>query len=164
MPGLDLNEPINWDEIEEFEGGTLDLSYDFVWDSANEEEDGGGNDTEEDDEHATDVEIEAREADVDQAGEAVVVEQTEEADIVGLGETNAGDEAEEAVQAFDSGTPVNIKRRRYYPPDIKRILYAMCLERSAPGMLKEGVTKSVANDMGVPLRVVQRAWHDGQRA
>nr|CAB3455595.1 unnamed protein product [Digitaria exilis] len=37
MPGLDLNEPINWDEIEEFEGGTLDLSYDFVWDSANEE-------------------------------------------------------------------------------------------------------------------------------
>ncbi|KAG0514119.1 hypothetical protein BDA96_10G162800 [Sorghum bicolor] len=62
----------------------------------------------------------------------------------------------------NEGTPANIKRRRYYPPDIKRILYAMCLERSAPGMLKEGVTKSVANDMGVPLRVVQRVWQEGK--
>jgi hypothetical protein len=38
----------------------------------------------------------------------------------------------------------------------------MCLERSAPGMLQEGVTKSVARDMGVPLRVVQRVWRDGK--
>jgi hypothetical protein len=38
----------------------------------------------------------------------------------------------------------------------------MCLERSAPGVLQEGVTKSVANDMGVPLRVVQRVWRDGK--
>jgi hypothetical protein len=29
-------------------------------------------------------------------------------------------------------------------------------------MLKEGVTKSVANDMGVPLRVVQRVWQEGK--
>ena len=28
--------------------------------------------------------------------------------------------------------------------------------------MKEGVTKSVANGMGVPLRVVQRVWLDGQ--
>jgi hypothetical protein len=41
-------------------------------------------------------------------------------------------------------------------------MYAMCLERTTPGMLKEGVTKSVANDMGVPLRVVQRVWRDGK--
>lgn len=34
-------------------------------------------------------------------------------------------------------------------------MYAMCLERTTPGVLKEGVTKSVASDMGVPLRVVQ---------
>jgi transposase-like protein len=60
------------------------------------------------------------------------------------------------------GTPANVKRRRYYPPDIKRILYAMCLERSAPGILQEGVTKSVARDMGVSLRVVQRVWRDGK--
>jgi hypothetical protein len=45
---------------------------------------------------------------------------------------------------------------------MKRIMYAMCLERSAPCMLKEIVTKSVANDMGVPLRVVQRIWLDRQ--
>jgi hypothetical protein len=36
VPGLDLNEPINWDEIEEFEGNVHDLSYDYVWDSGNE--------------------------------------------------------------------------------------------------------------------------------
>jgi len=38
----------------------------------------------------------------------------------------------------------------------------MCLERSAPSMMKEGVTKSVAANMGVPWRVVQRVWRDGQ--
>ena len=36
MPGLDLNQPIDWDEIEEFEGGVLDLDYDFLWDPGNE--------------------------------------------------------------------------------------------------------------------------------
>ena len=68
----------------------------------------------------------------------------------------------EACKCLCVGTPVNIKRRRYYPPDMKRILYAMCLERSTPGIM-EGVTKSVANDMGVPLRDVQRVWLDGQK-
>jgi hypothetical protein len=42
------------------------------------------------------------------------------------------------------GTPANIKRRRYYPPDVKRILYAMCLERSAPGMLKVKLDEKLA--------------------
>ena len=37
MPGLDLNQPIDWDEIEEFEGGVLDLDYDFLWDPGNED-------------------------------------------------------------------------------------------------------------------------------
>ena len=41
MPGLDLNKPINWDEIEEFEGGVLNLNYDFVWDTDNEGNHGG---------------------------------------------------------------------------------------------------------------------------
>jgi len=36
MSGLDLNQPIDWDEIEEFEGGVLDLDYDFVWEPGNE--------------------------------------------------------------------------------------------------------------------------------
>ena len=36
MPGLDLNQPIDWDEIEEFEGDVLDLDYDFVWEPGNE--------------------------------------------------------------------------------------------------------------------------------
>ena len=36
MPSLDLNEPINWDEIEEFEGGILDLDYNYVWDVGDE--------------------------------------------------------------------------------------------------------------------------------
>jgi hypothetical protein len=37
MPSLDLNKPINWDDIEEFEGGVLDLDYDYVWDVGIEE-------------------------------------------------------------------------------------------------------------------------------
>ncbi|RLN13391.1 hypothetical protein C2845_PM09G20790 [Panicum miliaceum] len=168
MPGLDLNEPINWDEIEEFEGGILDLGYNFFWDSGNEEvllinddddtEDGDGDGDDQDDSDAADVGGEAR-ADQAQEAEADVVDQADEAEV--QGGTNAGNEA--VAEAFDSGAPVNIKRRRYYPPDIKRILYAMCLERSAPGMLKEGVRKSVADDIGVPLRVVQRVWLDGQK-
>jgi len=36
MPGLDLNEPINWDEIGEFEGEVHELNYDYVWDDGNE--------------------------------------------------------------------------------------------------------------------------------
>jgi hypothetical protein len=36
MPGVDLNEPINWDELGEFEGNAEDLDYDYVWDSGNE--------------------------------------------------------------------------------------------------------------------------------
>ncbi len=57
---------------------------------------------------------------------------------------------------------INIKRRRHYPPDVKRTIYAKLLEKSNPGMMKEGVTKSVANEMGVPLRVVQRVWRHRQ--
>jgi hypothetical protein len=36
MSVLDLNEPLNWDEIEEFEGNVHELNYDYVWDSDNE--------------------------------------------------------------------------------------------------------------------------------
>ncbi|CAN6229630.1 unnamed protein product [Urochloa humidicola] len=147
MPGLDLNQPINWDEIGEFEGGVHDLTYDdYVWDSGNEaadeDEDEGDGNTTADGEDAGD-EADAGAPFVQQAQRAPSVQQPD-----------AGDEADGVP--FDSGTPANVKRRRYYPPDIKRILYAMCLERSAPGMLKKGVTQSVARDMGVPLRVVQR--------
>lgn len=34
MPISDLNEPINWDEIEEIEGNVHELNYDYVWDNA----------------------------------------------------------------------------------------------------------------------------------
>jgi hypothetical protein len=33
---LDLNESINWDEIEKFEGNVHEWNYDYVWDSDNE--------------------------------------------------------------------------------------------------------------------------------
>ncbi|KAF2944407.1 hypothetical protein DAI22_02g140100 [Oryza sativa Japonica Group] len=94
MAGLDLNQPFNWDEVEDLEGEILDLNYDYVCYLENE--------------------------------------------------------------------GINIKRRRHYPPDVKRTIYAKLLEKSNPGMMKEGVTKSVANEMGVPLRVVQRVWRHRQ--
>ncbi|CAL5005753.1 unnamed protein product [Urochloa decumbens] len=152
MPGLDLNQPINWDEIGEFEGDVHDLTYDYVWDSGNE---AAADDDDDDGNTAADGEDEAARGDVvvePEAGSgAHTVQQAQGAP--SMQQAYAGDEAdagdEDDVVAFDSGTPANIKRRRYYPPDIKRILYAMCLERSAPSMMKEGVTKSVANDMGV---------------
>ncbi|CAD6225419.1 unnamed protein product [Miscanthus lutarioriparius] len=140
MPGLDLNEPINWDEIEEFEGDVHDLSYDYVSDSGNGADNGDDDDEGEDgqdegDHNTVDVVVEPEAgsgAHILQQVEGESVQQVEEADAVP--QADAGDLAD--AVAFDSGTPANIKRRRYYPPDIKRILYAMCLERSAPGMMK----------------------------
>ncbi|RLN05363.1 kinesin-1-like protein PSS1 isoform X2 [Panicum miliaceum] len=106
--------------------------------------DGDGDGDDQDGSDAADVGGEARS---DQAQEADVVDQVDEAEV--QGGTDAGNEA--VAEAFDSGSPtllsnprapINIKRRRYYPPNIKRILYAMCLERSAPGVGRPGARMS----------------------
>nr|CAB3450323.1 unnamed protein product [Digitaria exilis] len=120
MPSLDLNEPINWDEIDDFEGNVHDLDYDYVWESGNE---GDGNTTDEEDEIVPEDVLVEPEA----GGDAHTVQQVEEASMHHVEEADAvpqADAGDEAVfVAFDSGTPANIKRRRYYPPDIKRIFF-----------------------------------------
>nr|CAB3503830.1 unnamed protein product [Digitaria exilis] len=122
----DLNEPINWDEIDDFEGNVHDLDYDYVWESGNE---GDGNTTDEEDEIVPEDVLVEPEA----GGDAHTVQQVEEASMHHVEEADAvpqADAGDEAVfVAFDSGTPANIKRRRYYPPDIKRI-FSSCSDTS----------------------------------
>ncbi|XP_052165117.1 uncharacterized protein LOC127782093 [Oryza glaberrima] len=126
MAGFDLNQPINWDEIDDLEGVIPYVNYDFVWDPGNEDGEGSGE---------------------------------ERSD----GDDDAGGGAE-AVDAAET-TGINIRKRRHYPPDMKRSIYALCLERSTNGIMKEGVTKSVANDMrvGKLWRVVQRVYGEMDR-
>ncbi len=31
MASLDLNQPFNWDEVEDLEGEIPDLNYDYIW-------------------------------------------------------------------------------------------------------------------------------------
>lgn len=134
MAGFDLNPPIiNWDEVEDFNGDISDLNYDFVWDYDNEDgEDGNG--------RSSGNDGGCNGSDDDGGGS-------------GGGDDDSGGGGDQTTDgAVDAG--INIKRRRHYPPDMKRAIYALCLERSDPGMMKEGVTKSVATDMGVPWRVV----------
>ncbi|XP_062217707.1 ethylene-responsive transcription factor 4-like [Phragmites australis] len=47
-------------------------------------------------------------------------------------------------------------------PAHRAIIYSMLLERTSPGKLKLGETKSVATDLDVPLRIVQRIWTEGK--
>uniref|UniRef100_A0A0E0ASG8 DUF7769 domain-containing protein n=1 Tax=Oryza glumipatula TaxID=40148 RepID=A0A0E0ASG8_9ORYZ len=109
MAGFDLNQPINWDEIDDLEG---------------------------------------------------VMEKVLEKSAA----TEMTTPAAEQTPATERRPWMQLKpQRRHYPPDMKRSIYALCLERSTNGIIKEGVTKSVANDMrvGKLWRVVQRVWQDG---
>ncbi|XP_062205229.1 uncharacterized protein LOC133907240 [Phragmites australis] len=63
------------------------------------------------------------------------------------------------VNANESGAG---RTRNFLCDDTRRAIYSMILERTAPGVMKRGVMKSVAEDMGVPLRVVQRIWTTGK--
>jgi transposase-like protein len=54
-----------------------------------------------------------------------------------------------------------VNTRRVYSDDDKRKIYAALLRRTSPDCLNDGVTKAVAAELMVPLRVVQRVWYDG---
>ena len=59
------------------------------------------------------------------------------------------------------GTPNNIKRRRHYPPDIKRVIYAMCLERSAPGIKDVPLRQChTVRDLANALHMPKSTLHD----
>src|SRR5205809_579002 len=55
----------------------------------------------------------------------------------------------------------NVRRRNHYSDVRKQAIYSMLLERTSMGKLKNGVTKAVSQETGVPLRVVQRIWCNG---
>jgi hypothetical protein len=54
-----------------------------------------------------------------------------------------------------------VNTRRVYSDEDKRKIYASLLRRTSPEVLNDGVTKAVAAEFMVPLRVVQRVWSDG---
>jgi DNA-binding Lrp family transcriptional regulator len=56
------------------------------------------------------------------------------------------------------GKMVNV--RRVYSDEDKRIILAVLLRKTKPTVLSNGVTKEVAAQFMVPLRVVQRVWFD----
>jgi AraC-like DNA-binding protein len=56
------------------------------------------------------------------------------------------------------GRMVNV--RRVYSDEDKRIILAALLRKTKPDVLSFGVTKEVAAQFMVPLRVVQRVWFD----
>ena len=59
----------------------------------------------------------------------------------------------------------NRRRRTQYSDDERRAIYNMLLKRNGGSTMKRGVSKAVAAEMRVPVRVVQRIWltgcHDG---
>nr|TKW26528.1 hypothetical protein SEVIR_3G196100v2 [Setaria viridis] len=138
---IDLNEeppesvvPIDWDDIAEWDGPAHELDYDMVWDEGNQ-----GDEHEE-----TEVEV-----DVDALQDLVT----------GAGD---GDHVASGAADEDEGSGSNDKRRKYYPDDLKIAIYIDLLSKTNPPILFHGVSKSVAEKFGVPLRVVQAIWKNGQ--
>ena len=56
----------------------------------------------------------------------------------------------------------NEKKRKHYPDDLKIAIYLDLLAKIDPPILCRGVSKSVSEKFGVPLRIVQSIWKNGQ--
>ena len=56
----------------------------------------------------------------------------------------------------------NAKKRRYYSDDLKIAIYQELLAKTDPPVLRHGVSKLIALKFGVPLRLVQCVWRNGQ--
>ena len=55
-----------------------------------------------------------------------------------------------------------MKKRRYYSDDLKIAIYQELLAKTDPPVLRHGVSKLIALKFGVPLRLVQSVWRNGQ--
>jgi hypothetical protein len=55
---------------------------------------------------------------------------------------------------------IGMKKRTFYPNDVKFNIYAELLVRTDPPVLRRGVTREVANKFDVPT--MQDIWHKGQ--
>ncbi|KAG2620915.1 hypothetical protein PVAP13_3NG234515 [Panicum virgatum] len=146
MPGIDidlnqtppestLDDHIDWDEIEEWDGPTNELDYDMIWHDGDEGDQDG-------DETNEGVQVPAADQDVD--GQGAVAD--------GQGATADQDNA--AVHAMQAGVPgSNNNKRRYYGDELKIAIYLELLAKTDPPILRHGVSKGVARKFGVPLRV-----------
>ncbi|CAD6219064.1 unnamed protein product [Miscanthus lutarioriparius] len=56
----------------------------------------------------------------------------------------------------------NNNKRRFYSDDLKIAIYLELLAKTDPPILRRGVSKGVAREFDVPLRVVQSIWKNGQ--
>jgi hypothetical protein len=56
----------------------------------------------------------------------------------------------------------NQQKRRFYADDLKIAIYIRLIAKTDPPTLRRGVSKQVASQFGVPLRVVQTIWRNGQ--
>ncbi|KAL6641744.1 hypothetical protein ACP70R_019925 [Stipagrostis hirtigluma subsp. patula] len=65
-----------------------------------------------------------------------------------------------ATDCTEHGT--NVRKRRYYPDDLKVAIYLELLAKTDPPVLHRGVSKQVAQKFGVPQRAVQQVWRNGQ--
>ncbi|KAJ1264236.1 hypothetical protein BS78_09G247800 [Paspalum vaginatum] len=136
---VELNEPIDWDGIREWEGPAHQLDYDLVWED-----------------HPEDVneQVEgAHRADISHDAGADVAEQVEE---------EQGHGAQEDHPLGEQGS--NRRKRTFYTDDIKIAIYLELLAKTDPPVLHRGVSREVAHKFGVPRRVVQRIWRQGQDA
>ncbi|EAZ32449.1 hypothetical protein OsJ_16660 [Oryza sativa Japonica Group] len=131
---LNLEPPIDWDAIGDWIGPAHDLDYDMVWADADEDADAAGGE-----------------------GDAAAGDGGAAA---GDGGTAAQDGGEGDAAAGDGGGTV--KKRRFYPDDLKIAIYLKLLACTHPPVMHHGVSKAVALQFDVPVRVVQRVWREGQ--
>ncbi|XP_021306339.1 uncharacterized protein LOC110431559, partial [Sorghum bicolor] len=78
------------------------------------------------------------------------------------GDGEQGEQVDTATVGEQGQQDSSNKKRKYYPDDLKINIYLELLARTDPPILRRGVTKAVSEKFGVPLRVVQQIWQNGQ--
>ncbi|KAJ1267732.1 hypothetical protein BS78_07G080200, partial [Paspalum vaginatum] len=135
MPeSIDLNIQIDWDKIEDWNGLAHELAYDMVW-------------------------VDEDEGKCFFSGDMDFMLCALDAAAVGQG-------GHEQVQAAAGGSPEvegeSVKKRRYYSDDLKIAISLELLAQTDPPVLHHGVSTQVALKFGVPLRLAQQVWRNGQ--
>ncbi|CAL4949559.1 unnamed protein product [Urochloa decumbens] len=176
MPRLeiDLNEEpnehaIDWDNIVEYDGPAHQLGYDLVWEDGSQDGEADGVQGDVADGMQGDV-ADGVQEDVADGVQGDVADGLPDDGADGL----LGDVAD-GVQGDGAATDgvniswlqgdavaIDVRKRKHYPDDLKIAIYLDLLSKTDPPVLRRGVTKSVSEKFGVPLRVVQTIWKNGQ--
>ncbi|CAO2204496.1 unnamed protein product [Urochloa humidicola] len=154
MPGLDVDlnveapesaqlNPIDWDDIVEFDGPAHELDYDMVWNDGIQDQ-------------AEDEDVHAAVADGD-GHVAVGGLQGPYPDVV-QGDASVSDVSLTFLQGASTDAGSSVNKRRFYTDELKIAVYLELLARTDPPILRRGVTKAVSEKFDVPLRVVQSIW------